>query len=158
MSEQAPLDTLGMWEAAAGLPEQLSEALASARDAFGRSAPVAPEGGTVRAVAALGLGTGALACEAVAALVAPDLAVPFWVGHGAGVPAFVGPGTLVFAVSCSGGTAETLEATAAAVARGATVVAVGGAADGALARLADDAGVPWCPVAPSGPRARTSRA
>jgi glucose/mannose-6-phosphate isomerase len=159
VGEEAHLDTLGMWEAVAGLPEQLSEALESAREAFGGPAPAppaAPAGGTVRAVAALGLGTGALACEAVAALGAADLAVPFWVGHGADVPAFVGAGTLVFAVSCSGGTAETLAAAAEAVARGATVVAVGGAADGALARLADDAGVPWCPVAPSGPRARAA--
>ena len=82
--------------------------------------------------------------------------MPFWVGHGASVPAFVGAGTLFFAVSCSGSTAETLEAAAQAVARGATVVAVGGESGGALARLADDAGVAWCPVQPSGPRARAA--
>ena len=98
-----------------------------------------------RAVAAFGLGTGRRPPRAAAALAAPDLAVPFWVGHGSEVPAFVGADTLVFAVSSSGGTAETLGAAAEAVARGATVVAVGGQAAGALARLADEAGLAVVP-------------
>jgi glucose/mannose-6-phosphate isomerase len=144
VSERAALDTLGMWEAAAALPEQLSAALRVAGDAFGGSAPFG--GGTWRAVAAFGLGTGRMAATAAAALSAPDLAVPFWQGDGSAVPAFVGADTLVLAVSSSGGTAETLEAAAEADDRGATVVAVGGGPDGALARLADDAGFPWCPV------------
>ncbi len=64
--------------------------------------------------------------------------------------------TLVFAVSCSGGTAETLAAASEAVARGARVVAVGGDADSALAGLAGDAGFPWCPLSPAG-TARAAR-
>ncbi len=144
MSEPASLDTLGMWEAAAALPEQLSGALQVAGDAFGGTAPLG--GGACRAVAAFGLGTGQMAAMAAAALSARDLAVPFWQGDGSAVPAFVGADTLVLAVSSSGGTAETLNAAAEADDRGATVVAVGGESDGALARLADDAGFPWCPV------------
>ncbi len=35
VSEQGPLDTLGMWEATAALPEQVSAALGAAGDAFG---------------------------------------------------------------------------------------------------------------------------
>ena len=103
-------------------------------------------GGAFGAVAAFGLGTGGMACAAAAALTAPDLPVPFWVGHGSAVPAFVGADTLVLAVSSSGGTAETLTAAEKAVERGATVVAVGGAPSGALAALAADAGLPWCPT------------
>jgi glucose/mannose-6-phosphate isomerase len=144
VSERASLDTLGMWEAAAGLPEQLSGALQTAGDAFGGSAALG--GGACRAVAVFGLGTGQVAARAAAALSAPDLAVPFWRGDGSAVPAFVGTDTLVFAVSSSGETAETLAAAAEAVERGATVVAVGGEPGGALAGLADDAGFPWCPV------------
>ncbi len=144
MSEPAPLDTLGMWEAAAALPEQLSGALRVAGDAFSGTAPIG--GGACRAVAAFGLGTGHMAATAAAALSARDLAVPFWQGDGSTVPAFVGADTLVLAVSSSGGTAETLDAAAEAGDRGATVVAVGGGPEGALARLADDAGFPWCPV------------
>ena len=100
------LDTLGMWEATAALPEQVTGALGAADDAFARIAPVG--GGGFRAVAAFGLGTGGMACTATAALTTPDLTVPFWVGHGSAVPAFVGADTLVLAVSSSGGTAETL--------------------------------------------------
>ena len=143
MSEQAPLDTLGMWEAAAAQPEQVAGALGAADDAFGR---IDPGGGGFRAVAAFGLGTGGAACDAAAALTAPDLAVPFWAGHGSAVPAFVDAATLVLAVSSSGGTAETLTAAEKAVERGATVMAVGGEPDGALAALAADAGLPWCPT------------
>ena len=148
MSERASLDTLGMWEAAAALPEQLSGALQVAGDAFGGTVPLG--GGACRAVAAFGLGTGQMAATAAAALSASDLAVPFWLGDGSAVPAFVGADTLVLAVSSSGGTAETLDAAAEAVDRGATVVAVGGEPEGALAGLADDAGFPWCPVRAGG--------
>ena len=39
VSEQAPLDTLGMWEATAAQPEQVAGALGAADDAFGRIDP-----------------------------------------------------------------------------------------------------------------------
>jgi glucose/mannose-6-phosphate isomerase len=146
VTEQAPLDTLGMWEAAASLPEQLSGALRTAGDALGTGALSPPGGGVFRAVAAFGLGTGGMAAAAAAALCAPDLAVPFWRGEGTAVPAFVGADTLVFAVSSSGGTAETLDAAAEALDLGATVVAVGGGPGEALARLDGGAGFHWCPV------------
>jgi glucose/mannose-6-phosphate isomerase len=146
-----PLDTLGMWEATAALPEQLSGALRTAEDAFRGIAPPGGGRGALRAVAAFGLGTGAVACGAAAALSAPDLAVPFWVGQGSALPAFVNAATLVLAVSPSGDTEETLTAAEKAVERGAMVVAVGGAPGGALARFATEARLPWCPVAPGGP-------
>jgi glucose/mannose-6-phosphate isomerase len=151
-----PLDTLGMWEATAAQPEQLSGALRTAEDAFRGIAPHGEGRGALRAVAAFGLGTGAAACAAAAALSAPDLAVPFWVGQGSALPAFVNAATLVLAVSPSGDTEETLTAAEKAVERGAMVVAVGGAPEGALARFATEAGLPWCPVAPGGPAARAA--
>ncbi len=157
MTDTEYLDTLGLWDAAATLPEQLSEALETARHAWEILRP--SDGAAVRAVAAFGLGTGGIACEAAAALVAPDLAVPCWLGHGADVPAFVDRHTLAFAVSSSGRTEETLAAAAEAVDRGARVVAVGGDADGPLARLAVAAALPWCPVSRvglDGPRARAA--
>jgi glucose/mannose-6-phosphate isomerase len=146
------LDTLGMWEAVASLPEQLPAALHAAGEAFEGSAAL-DSGAPYRAVAAFGLGTGLTACAAAAALTARDLTVPFWVGGGSAVPGFVGPDTLVLAVSPSGRSAETLVAAEKAVALGATVVTVGGASGGALATLAHDAGLPWCPVQASVPRA-----
>jgi glucose/mannose-6-phosphate isomerase len=140
-----------MWEATAALPEQLSGARRTADDAFAGLAA-----GGVRNVAAFGLGTGGTACAAVAALTAPDLSVPFWVGRGSALPAFVDTSTLVLAVTTSGDTEETLTAAEKAIERGARVVAIGGEPEGALARLADGAGRPWCPVAPGGAVARVA--
>ena len=57
-----------MWEATATLPEQLSGALRTADDAFAGSLLSARGRGAFRAVAAFGLGTGAAACAAAAAL------------------------------------------------------------------------------------------
>jgi glucose/mannose-6-phosphate isomerase len=147
-----PLDTLGMWEATAALPEQLSWASRTADSAFTGLAA----GDGLRGVAAFGLGTGGIACAATAALTAADLAVPFWVGHGSALPAFVDTSTLVLAVSTSGDTEETLTAAEKAIERGARVVTIGGEPGGALARLADGAGLPWCPVAPGGAVARAA--
>jgi hypothetical protein len=104
-------------------------------------------------VAAFGEGTAATACHAAAALAAPHLRLPFWVGDGATVPAFVDEHTLVFAVSCAEGT-DAVGAAQEAVARRARVVAVG--SDGELAAVAATAGLPWCPVTPGGPLARSA--
>jgi glucose/mannose-6-phosphate isomerase len=153
-----PLDTLGIWEATAALPEQLSGALRAADDAFAALAPRrGPAAGTaVRSVAGFGLGTGGTACAAAAALTATDLTVPFWVGRGSALPAFVDASTLVFAVSCSGHTEETLTAAEKAVERGARVVALGGEPGGSLAQLASSAGLPWCPAPRGGAAARVA--
>ncbi len=148
MTDRPYLDSLGMWEAATALPEQLRSSFARAREALAGAAFAATD---VRSVAAFGQGTGATACEAALALAAPHLRVPFWMGHGAEVPAFVDRGTLVLAVSCREG-GDTAAAAHEAVARGARVVAVG--RDDALERLAAVAGLPWCPLTPGGPVAR----
>ena len=153
MNDRPYLDSLGMWEAATAQPEQLLSSLAGARDALAASA--LPDAGAVRSVAAFGQGSGGTACEAAAALAAPHLGVPLWVGRGADVPAFVDGHTLVLAVSCGEG-ADATTAAHEAVARGAHVVAVG--SDSGLARLAADAGLPWCPIAPAGPPARAALA
>jgi glucose/mannose-6-phosphate isomerase len=137
-----------MWDAAAALPEQLGDALETATEAFGAAA--LPAASAVRAVVAFGQGTGAVACQAVAALAASHLPVPSWVGPGAAVPAFVDGSTLVLAVPGADDDAETTAAARKAVGRGAQVVAVGG---GALADLAADAGIPWCPL-PGDPAGR----
>ena len=152
MTDRPYLDSLGMWEATAALPEQLRESLAVAREAFAGSTALR-SAGTPRAVAALGQGTGGSACEATAALATPHLRVPFWVGRGPTLPAFVDGETLVLAVSCDEGT-DVPAAAHEALASGAHVVAVG--SDPTLARLAADAGIPWCPVSPGGPAARAA--
>jgi glucose/mannose-6-phosphate isomerase len=140
-----------MWEAAAALPEQLRQALPTASRTF---ASGMPDAASVRAVAAFGLGTAATACEAAAAVAAPCLEVPFWVGEGSDVPAFVGAGTLVIAVALGSESPETVSAAREAQARGARVVAVGN--EGALASLSAGDDVAWCPVWPDGQAARAA--
>ena len=140
-----------MWEAAAALPEQLPRVLEEARRAF---AGRLPDAASVRAVAAFGLGTAATACEVAAAVAAPSLEVPFWFGRGGELPAFVGDRTLVVAVALGDASPETVSAARAARARGARVVAVGGA--DALSPLLGDVDLPWCRVSPEGPAARAA--
>jgi len=145
------LDTLGLWEATVGLPEQL-RAAAAAAEAVLRDT-VLPAPGDIRSVVVFGMGNGATAAEAVAAYGAGRATVPIWVGNGYESPAFVGPHTLAFAVSASGDTEETIVAASAARARGAHLVVVSGA--GALAEMAAAADLPLFGV-PAGPAPRTA--
>ena len=145
------LDSVGMWDAACALPEQLTGALETARGAF---SPPTTDAARVRAVVAVGLGTGGTACDAVAALAGPAMSVPFVVGHGAQLPTSLGPGSLVLVASCGSEESETVSAARDALNRGARVVGVGSA--GGLARLAVEAGMPWCPTVPEGGAARTA--
>ena len=151
MSRPPRLDTAGMWEAAWGLPDQLTDALDAARHAFG---PPSTEVASIREVVAFGLGTAGVACDAVAALAAPALSVPFVVVHGAEVPAGVGPDALVLVASCGIDSPETVAAARTAIARGARVVGVGSDAD--LARLAAESRIPWCATTPEGSAARAA--
>jgi hypothetical protein len=140
-----------MWEVAAALPEQLLRALEGARHAFVGGLP---DAASVRVVAAFGLGTAATACEVVAAVAAPSLEVPFWVGRSGELPAFVGDGTLVIVVALDGASPETVSAARAARSRGARIVAVGG--EDALSPLLGDGDLPWCRVSPEGAAARAA--
>ena len=88
----------------------------------------------VEQVVVIGMGGSGMAGDVVAAVAAPMLAVPVLVVKSYECPAFVGPGSLVFAVSASGNTEETLQAAADAAAAGATMVVITGG--GKLAELA----------------------
>ena len=141
MSGPERLDSRGAWEATAALPDQLGDALADAERAWADIAsPPA-----VDAIVVLGTGTDALAGDAVAALTATRSPVPVLVPSTRGLPAFVGPRSLVVAVSSSGQDADTTANAGAALGRGSRAVVV--AADGPLSSLAVEAGVPWCPLA-----------
>ncbi len=140
-----------MWEAATALPESLASALQTAQRVFG---PPALKHAAPVAVVGLGLGTAATACDAAAAIVRSRLSVPFVVCRSPAAPALVGPACLVLAVSCGPDSPETMMATRQALDLGARVVGIGG--DGELARLAVDAGFPWCPLVPEGPTARAA--
>ena len=131
-----PVDTLGFAEAVATLPDQFSQALGVA----GAVDLAAVAGAPVEHVVVCGMGGSGISGDVLATAASADLPVPVTVLKQYRIPRFVGPGTLVFAVSYSGGTEETLEAAAAALAAGARVVAV--CSGGELATLAAGAGAP----------------
>lgn len=129
------LDTVGMFDLAAALPEQVAAAAALAADVSGL-----PDHDDIENVVVLGMGGSGIAGDVVAAVAAPFMSVPVTVSKGYEAPSFVGAGTLCFAVSASGNTEETLEAAQAAVAAGARLVAL--SSGGELADLAAANGAP----------------
>jgi glucose/mannose-6-phosphate isomerase len=137
MSDAHPerLDTVGMWDLTAGLPEQARTAAANARGVDGL-----PDKASVEHVVVLGMGGSGVAGDILTAAAGPFMSVPVTVTKSYELPAFVGDGSLVFAISCSGNTEETLEAATEAAMQGAKIVAV--TQGGELAKLAAGWGAP----------------
>src|SRR6058998_128135 len=117
------------------LPKQVRDAWAIAS-----KATIPPAYGDVRSITVAGMGGSAIGGDLAAALLADELKVPMSVHRDYGLPAFVGPESLVIASSYSGNTEETLSAFEAARARGAKVLAL--TTGGKLAELARVAGFP----------------
>jgi len=143
------LDSLGMWDAAAGLPEQVAEAAACQIE----NADGLPAHDDIENVVILGMGGSGIAGDILLASAAPFMAVPAVVVKSYTLPAFVNETSLVIAVSFSGDTEETIEAASEAVVAGAQLVVVSG--PGQLRDLADSWGAPYAAVldAPPVPRA-----
>ena len=119
MGANGHLDTVGMWDAAFAFPEQCARAADAGRDLDGL-----PEKDRIEHVVVLGMGGSGVAGDILTAAAGPYMAVPVVVSKTYGLPAFVGEQSLVFAVSFSGNTEETLEATEIAHNEGARIVAV----------------------------------
>lgn len=101
------------------LPGQLSVALSRAGEVQGL-----PDPAGISAIAVLGMGGSGIAGELCRSVLAPVAPVPVATIRDYDLPAWVGPDTLVLAVSYSGETEETLSAFRQAAGRGARVVAV----------------------------------
>jgi glucose/mannose-6-phosphate isomerase len=115
------LDSLGMFDLTASLPEQVEDASRRARGLGGFR-----DAATVEQVVIIGMGGSGMAGDVVAAVAAPMLPVPVLVVKSYECPAFVDSGSLVFAVSASGNTEETLQAATDAADAGATVMVISG--------------------------------
>src|SRR5262245_52385852 len=124
------LDTLGMFELAYGLPEQVAEAAAALEGGI----VGLPSHDMVSAVLVLGMGGSGVSGDVLAAVAGPECPVPIVVSKDYELPGFVDGSTLVLAVSCSGNTEETLEAVMAAHETDAYVATV--SQGGRLAELA----------------------
>ncbi|HEX3981498.1 MAG TPA: SIS domain-containing protein [Acidimicrobiales bacterium] len=144
-----PVDSLDMWSVTAGLPEQVEEAVVAAR-----GVKDLPQHQRVENVVVLGMGGSGIAGDVLVAVAAPFMPVPVTVVKGYDPPDFVGTGSLVFALSFSGDTEETLEAAAGAYEAGASLIVVSGG--GTLVSLAGEWDVPVVSVPPGIPQPRSA--
>ena len=142
-------DPSGMLPAIGRLGDQLRHGYAAGREASGL-----PQGVGVRAVVFCGMGGSGIAGDVAWALYAPRLSIPLVVVKGYELPEFAGRETLVFAVSFSGNTEETLAAYDEATQRGCRLVAV--AAGGELAERAERDGVAVVPIPTDAPKPRAA--
>ncbi|MGQ0744604.1 MAG: bifunctional phosphoglucose/phosphomannose isomerase [Acidimicrobiales bacterium] len=143
------LDSQAMAAAVAAFPHQVARAAQSARGLDGL-----PEHDDVENVVVLGMGGSAVAGDLMVAAAGPYLPVPAVVVRNYDLPAFVGEGSLVFAVSFSGDTEETVEAATQAALAGARMVVV--TQGGALGDLARGWGVPVVDVPADIPQPRAA--
>lgn len=130
------LDTAGMWDTTAHLPEQVFDAAATAKGLDGL-----PDRERIEHIVVLGMGGSGIAGDLLIAAAGPFLPVPVILSKGYEAPAFVSENTLVFAISYSGNTEEIVEAATSAAVEGARMVVI--TAGGELADLARSWGVPW---------------
>jgi glucose/mannose-6-phosphate isomerase len=113
-----------------------------------------PGASWVQQVVVFGMGGSGIAGDILLATAGAVLPVPATVVKSYECPPYVGEDTLVFAISASGDTEETIEATSEAALSGARVVAVTGG--GELARLATGWGAPIIAVPSDLPQPRTA--
>ena len=145
----APVDSFGMWEATWSRPEQMETAMAEALQLEGL-----PDRDSVENVVVIGMGGSGIVGDILAATAGPFMAVPVVTVKSYTLPAFVGEGSLVFAVSFSGETEETIEATTEAAVQGAKIVMV--TAGGERAKLASGWGSPLALVPDTIPQPRVA--
>jgi glucose/mannose-6-phosphate isomerase len=112
------LDSLALFSGALSLPEQVRRAAEVVDDSR------YPGHDDIANVVVLGSGAAAVAASIIPVVAGPLMSVPVVAHQGFGLPNFVGRDTLVFVVSFSGDTDETLEAAEAAAVAGARLVGV----------------------------------
>jgi glucose/mannose-6-phosphate isomerase len=149
------LDNVAFLEAAD--PAEILRQVASSAAQVREGARVAGEadlgellaGGRPRAIVVTGMGGSGIAGDVLAAVAGPGCPVQVTSVHDYRLPGWVGAADLVIAVSCSGGTEETLSAAGEAVRRGCRLLGVGGPGS-PLAAVAEQAHAPFIPVKPAG--------
>ena len=116
------MDSLGFLDSVLGLPEQLAAAHEAAGEAT--ESHDLPDADSIRNIVVLGMGGSGIAGDVLNAVSSGVLPVPVTVLKQIRTPRFVGPGTLAFAVSYSGGTEETLSMARGASEAGAKLITV----------------------------------
>lgn len=148
-AELTAIDQEGMLEALEGFPGQVREALD-----IGESDLTLPSSDDLNAVVVVGMGGSGISGDVSSAIAADrGLPLPVMTVKGYQLPPLVDERTLVFAVSYSGNTEETLDCFNQALERGARLVVV--SSGGRLSELAGEHGVP-CFKIPGGLQPRAS--
>ncbi len=93
---------------------------------------------SISSIAVLGMGGSGIGGDLLKTVLTENATVPVQVVKGYKLPRFIGKDTLVFAVSYSGNTEETISAFSEAVSRGSRIIAV--TSDGLLEKLAQESG------------------
>lgn len=133
------VDTRDMLQMVADMPNHLRDS-----NLIGRSAQI--EQDDIRNIVICGLGGSAIGGDMISTWLSKSCSVPCDVIRSYSVPAHVGSGSLVIAVSYSGDTEETLSMVDSAFARGAEVVSV--SSGGRLREVAEERGIVHCGVPP----------
>src|SRR5262245_15693799 len=107
------------------------------------------DAGRPRAIVVTGMGGSGVAGDVLAAVCGPGCRAQVLPVHDYQLPAWVGATDLVIAVSCSGGTEETISAAGEAVRRGCRLIGVGGEGS-PLAMIAQQARAPFIGVPSAG--------
>jgi len=149
LSDLEEIDSLGMFGLAASFPEQLAEASKAASQVD----PPNPDG--IENIFVLGMGGSGIVGNIVEALMAERCGLPIVVVKDYRSPGCLGPHSLVFSVSYSGNTEETIEATTHAIESSSKVVVV--SSGGYLKELAEENGFAFVPV-PAGIQPRAALA
>jgi glucose/mannose-6-phosphate isomerase len=129
------IDVADMLGVTGAFPAQCREAVALAE-----AVDYGTLSGDVSSIVTLGMGGSGIGGDIVKALLEPKSKVPVTVCKGYSLPAFVGSDTLVFTISYSGGTEETLSTFRQAVDAGAKIIAV--TSGGSLEEQAKEHGFP----------------
>ena len=135
VDELRRLDSTGMYASIESLPSQCAAASGELVDKV-----KLPEFKGIANILVTGLGGSAIGGDMLRVYAADMLDVPVVVNRYYAIPKFVGPNSLVFAVSYSGNTEETLSAYAEAHKRGASIVAF--TTGGKLGEMAKKDGYP----------------
>lgn len=141
------LDTVGMFEATAGLPEQIKDAVRRAEATDGLPPPSG-----ISNILVVGMGGSGIVGDFLTVSAGPFISLPIVVVKNYEPPSYVSDKTLVLAVSFSGNTEETLQAVSTAASLGGRVVAI--TTGGQLADLAGQWNMPLVEVDPEIPMPR----
>ncbi|HXZ73593.1 MAG TPA: SIS domain-containing protein, partial [Streptosporangiaceae bacterium] len=149
------LDTMALLTAAdpADMLRQVASSAAQVRSAVRATQEAdlveVTDAGRPRAIVITGMGGSGVVGDVLAAVCGPGCPAQVLPVHDYQLPAWVGATDLVIAVSCSGGTEETISAATEAVRRGCRLIGVGGE-ESPLAMIAQQARAPFIGVASAG--------